>query len=310
MARMTTRALIVGTLVGMLAACGSDAAPTASGSAAASGKASVHASSSAHSASAKVKPSASVTAPPTPSGPVGSSVAAVASSAAAATVPEPNKTELTLETAKGKVVFHSIHHGTVLLEAGGVVLWIDPYSEGDEVSGKPQADFVLITDIHPDHLDEKALDIMKKKEAVVMGPQAVADKLPGTQVIANGEKKQLGPFEVEAIPMYNLKNGPEPGKLFHDKGRGNGYVVSFGGKRIYFSGDTECIPEMKALKDIEVAFVCMNLPFTMTPLEAGECVAAFKPKTLVPYHYRGQDPDTIKPKLDGTGVTLERLRFY
>lgn len=301
---MSSRWLILATIVGVLG-CGSDAATTGSGTA--SGNASTsakHHASAKHSASAKAQPSASM-ATSAPS----ASVAAAASSAAPVMPPEPTKTELTIDTAKGKVVLHSVRHGTVYLEAGGVVLWIDPFSEDDHVSGKPQGDFILITDIHADHLDEKALEIVKKKDAVVMGPQAVADKLAGTQVIANGEKKTLGPFEVEAIPMYNLKNGPEAGKLFHDKGRGNGYVVTFGGKRIYFSGDTECIPEMKALKDIEVAFVCMNLPYTMTPLEAGECVAAFKPKTLVPYHYRGQDPDTIKPKLDKS-TTLERLRFY
>ena len=89
--------------------------------------------------------------------------------------------------------------------------------------------------------------------------------------------------------MYNLVRGPEAGKLFHDKGRGNGYVVTFGDKRVYLSGDTECTPEMKALTEIDVAFVCMNLPYTMTPEEAAGCVAAFDPKVVYPYHYGESD---------------------
>ena len=100
-----------------------------------------------------------------------------------------------------------------------------------------------------------------------------------------------------AVPMYNLKRGPQQGKLFHDKGRGNGYVLTFGDARVYVSGDTECAPEMKALKDIDVAFVCMNLPYTMPPAEAAECISAFKPKNVYPYHYRGSNLDELKSAL-------------
>ncbi len=99
------------------------------------------------------------------------------------------------------------------------------------------------------------------------------------------------------VRAYNRTRGPAPGKLFHDQGRGDGFVFTFGDKRVYVSGDTECTPEMKALKDIDVAFVCMNLPYTMTPVEAAECVRAFKPKVLIPYHYRGQKPEELKAKL-------------
>jgi L-ascorbate metabolism protein UlaG (beta-lactamase superfamily) len=230
-------------------------------------------------------------------------------SASAPLPPEPTKTELTVKTDKGDVVIHSVQHATVYLEVDKKVVFIDPWSEA-KLDDKPKADFILITDNHPDHLDEKGIDAVKKDGTKIMGPQVVADKVKGTEVIKNGDKKTFGPFEVEAIPMYNEKRGPETGKLFHDKGRGNGYVLTHGGKRIYFSGDTECIPEMKALKNIEVAFVCMNLPYTMTPEEAGECVAAFKPKILVPYHYRGQDPSKLEPKVKEAGVTVERLKFY
>src|SRR5262249_2606624 len=115
---------------------------------------------------------------------------------------------------------------------------------------------------------------------------------------------------VDAIPMYNKVRGPAPGQLFHDKGRGNGYVLSFGGKRIYVSGDTECIDEMKALKDIDVAFVCMNLPYTMPPSEAADCAAAFAPKILYPYHYRGSDLGDLDKALAGKPIEVRKRNWY
>ena len=111
-------------------------------------------------------------------------------------------------------------------------------------------------------------------------------------------------WTIEAIPAYNLKRGPAPGKLFHDKGRGNGYVLTYGGKRFYFSGDTEGVPEMRALKNIDVAFVCMNLPYTMPPEEAADAVKAFHPKVVIPYHYRGSDLTVFQKALEGTGIEV------
>src|SRR5206468_9814371 len=115
---------------------------------------------------------------------------------------------------------------------------------------------------------------VSKTGTVILAPPAVADTVKNAKVIRNGETKKAGPVTIEAVPMYNLKRGPAPGKLFHDKGRGNGYVITYGGKRFYFSGDTEGVPEMRALKNIDVAFVCMNLPYTMPPDEAAEAVRA------------------------------------
>lgn len=259
-------------------------------------------------------PQGSQGAAPGPSAPASSAASAEpAGSAAAAGTDDAawsTTTSLTVDTSAGPIIVHAVFHGTVYIEVDKQVIWVDPYGEGGDLSALPKADFVLITDIHGDHLDEKALGVVKKPGAVVMGPKAVADKLAGTQVIANGDKKQLGPVEVEAIPMYNQKRGPAAGKLFHDKGRGNGYVLSYGGKRVYFSGDTECTSEMKALKNIDVAFVCMNLPYTMPPEEAGACIAAFKPKIAIPYHHRGSDLAALDKALDGSGVKLEKLKFY
>ena len=213
-----------------------------------------------------------------------------------------------LQTSAGAVEFHAVHHATVWFEAAGKVVWVDPWSEG-KLDG-PKADLILVSDIHPDHFDQAGIDKVKKADTKIVGPQVVADKLPGTIVMKNGDSHDEAGFHIEAIPMYNLKRGPEEGKLFHDKGRGNGYVVTVGGKRVYFSGDTECTDEMKSLKDIDLAFVCMNLPYTMPPSEAAECVKAFKPKVLVPYHYKGQNVDELKEPLSGSGTALHTHDFY
>jgi L-ascorbate metabolism protein UlaG (beta-lactamase superfamily) len=117
-------------------------------------------------------------------------------------------------------------------------------------------------------------------------------------------------IEVEGVPMYNLTRGPQPGTLFHDKGRGNGYVLTLGDKRLYISGDTECIPEMKALRSIDVAFVSMNLPYTMPPGEAAECAKAFRPKVVYPYHFRGQNPQEFADALQGTPGVEVRIRTW
>ena len=129
-------------------------------------------------------------------------------------------------------------------------------------------------------------------------------------MIANGEKKTIDGVEIEAVPMYNLQRGPAAGQLFHTKGRGNGYIVTLGGKRIYLAGDTECTPEMKALKNIDVAFVPMNLPYTMPPNEAADCVKAFKPKIVYPYHYMGSDLKEFEDALKGSGVEVRIRDWY
>ena len=137
------------------------------------------------------------------------------------------------------------------------------------------------------------VDKLKKASTVIVAPKAVAEKFPGALVMANGDTKTVGEFKVEAIPMYNLKPA-DNGQTYHEKGRGNGYIVTYGGKRFYFAGDTEGIPEMRALKNIDVAFIPMNLPFTMTPQAAADAVRAFHPAVVYPYHYRGQDTADLR----------------
>jgi L-ascorbate metabolism protein UlaG (beta-lactamase superfamily) len=221
--------------------------------------------------------------------------------------PTPATADL-VETPAGPLKIHPVRHATLWLELGDKVVWIDPWSQGD-LSG-PKADVVLITDIHPDHYDAAGVAAVRKPDAVIVAPKVVADVAPGVLALANGEARDLGFMRVEAVPMYNLRRGPEEGKLFHDKGRGNGYVLTLGERRIYVSGDTECTPEMRALRDIDVAFVCMNLPYTMPPAEAAECVAAFKPKILYPYHYRDSKLDELGPALAGSGVEVRRRAWY
>ena len=183
-----------------------------------------------------------------------------------------------------------IEHATAILLWDDFTLYIDPVGGAETFSAYPPPDLILITDIHGDHLSIETLEGLDTKKAKLIIPQAAADKLPQQftpqiDVLNNGDTKERFGFLVEAIPMYNLR---EEAKGFHVKGRGNGYVISKNGLRVYFSGDTEDIPEMRALKNIDIAFVCMNLPYTMTVESAADAALEFKPKEVYPYHYRGR----------------------
>jgi L-ascorbate metabolism protein UlaG (beta-lactamase superfamily) len=209
----------------------------------------------------------------------------------------------------GDVRVTAITHASFQLEYGGRVIHVDPAGGGDYSAAK-QADLVLVTDIHQDHLDPAAIAKVRKAGAPVVAPKAAADKIPNPTVIANGETKTVAGISVEAVPMYNLQRGPGPGQLFHTKGRGNGYVLTLGARRVYIAGDTECTDEMRALKGIDAAFVPMNLPYTMPTGEAAECVKAFKPKVVFPYHYRGQNPEEFRDALKGEPVEVRLLKWY
>jgi len=209
----------------------------------------------------------------------------------------------------GELVITPVRHGTVLLQFAGKTWYIDPWSQAD-LSSLPKADVILITDIHGDHMDPKAIAAIRKADTQIVVPASVAKTVTDATVLGNGENTQLHGVGIEAIPMYNLKRGPEPGKLFHDKGRGNGYVLTMGGKRIYFSGDTEGVAEMRALRNIDVAFVCMNLPYTMPPDEAVDAVKAFKPKVVYPYHHRGSDLKVFAAGLEGQGIEVRLREWY
>jgi L-ascorbate metabolism protein UlaG (beta-lactamase superfamily) len=215
----------------------------------------------------------------------------------------------TFPTSAGPVKITPLYHASTLIEAGGRIIYLDP-AKPAKFSGLPKADLILITDIHGDHMDPDSIKEIRKPGTEFLAPPAVVQTVTTAKPIANGETKTWQAWTIEAIPAYNLKRGPEPGKLFHDKGRGNGYVLTYGGKRFYFSGDTENILEMRALKNIDVAFVCMNLPYTMTPEEAADAVKAFRPKIAIPYHYHGSDLTVFQKALAGTGIEVRVLNWY
>jgi len=197
----------------------------------------------------------------------------------------------TISTSKGSVIVQPVFHAALVLEWSGKSIYIDPYNGADAYKSLKKPDLVLITDIHSDHMDLKTLQALDLSGATLIVPQAVADKLPAEWkdkivVLSNGKTTEQSGISISAIPMYNL---PGDSTVRHPKGRGNGYIISLGGKKFYISGDTEDIPEMRGLKDIDVAFVCMNLPYTMSVEEAASAVLDFKPKIVYPYHYRGQN---------------------
>ncbi len=185
-----------------------------------------------------------------------------------------------------------IEHATAVIEWGDTTIYIDPVGGAEAFESQKKPDLILVTDIHQDHLSVETLQALKMDSTKIIVPQAVADQMPDAlktqlEILNNGEVTTLGEINISAIPMYNLR--PEA-REFHTKGRGNGYVIGLGDKRIYFSGDTEDIPEMRELKDIDMAFICMNLPYTMTVESAADAVIAFRPEQVYPYHYRG-NPD-------------------
>ena len=218
-----------------------------------------------------------------------------------------------IQTSRGELRITPIYHGSVMLEFGGKVIHVDPWSKGD-FTGFPPADLIVITHTHQDHLDRTMVDKLKKPETIIVGPPAVIDTLncaPAcgiVEAIGDSEQRTVMGIGFEGVPMYNLVFGSGPGKPYHHKGIGSGYVLNFGDTRVYFSGDTECTPEMKALKNISVAFLAMNPPRTETPLEAAECVKAFKPKIVYPYHYRGAKPEDFAGALKGTPGVEVRIR--
>ena len=166
------------------------------------------------------------------------------------------------------------------------VIYVDPVGGAKAFNGLPEPDLILLTDIHGDHLNPATVSQVKSDRSRIVAPAAVAGRLnEPAQKLANGQKITLAGIQIEAVPMYNLT---EQRKRFHSKGRGNGYVLTLGKQRVYISGDTEDIPEMRALKNIDVAFVCMNLPYTMTVDQAADAVLEFQPKVVYPYHYRNR----------------------
>lgn len=197
----------------------------------------------------------------------------------------------TIKTGKSDIIVQPVFHSALVLKVADKTIYVDPYNGIDAYKGMAMPDLILITDIHQDHLDTATLNAINSSKAKCIVPQAVADKLPAkfkskAIILTNGKTTTEFGISIEAIPMYNL---PEDANSRHTKGRGNGYLLTYAGKRIYISGDTEDIIEMRSLKNIDVAFVCMNQPFTMTIQQAASAALEFKPKIMYPYHYRNME---------------------
>lgn len=212
-------------------------------------------------------------------------------------------------TSAGTVKITPIYHASLLLEAADKVIYVDPAKPAN-LEGLPPADLILITHTHGDHMDPASIAAVSKAGTEIWAPATVAKTVTSAKLISNGESKTWNDWSIEAVPMYNLVRGPAAGKVYHEKGAGNGYVLTYGGRRFYIAGDTEGIPEMRALKNIDVAFVPMNLPYTMTPEEAADAVKAFHPKIAIPYHYRGSDLGVFKKGLEGSGIEVRLLDWY
>ena len=204
-----------------------------------------------------------------------------------------------------------LRHATFVMQFGDQTVVVDPV-DGLDYKGFGEPTVILITDVHPDHWDMETVAMLMGAKTKVVAPDAVADSWGGIDtVLEHGKFADAEGILIEAVPMYNIKRGPRAGELYHPKDRGNGYIVHLGFERIYIAGDTECIPEMQELEDISMAFIPMNLPYTMTPTEAAECVKTFMPKVVYPYHHRGSDLDVFVWRLEDTPeIEVRILDWY
>jgi len=230
-----------------------------------------------------------------------------------------SKTQNWVEPVPG-VQIHPVFHASLELKAAGKTILVDPSFDPGLLPTIQSPDLILLTDIHGDHMDPKLLSLIQGKfgNRPIIAPKAVGEALPAdirknVKVLGNDQSDTWEGFTIKAVPMYNL---PDASQIFHPKGRGNGYVLTINGTRIYFSGDTEATPEFRHLKNIDLAFVCMNLPYTMDVDQAAEGVLAFQPKVVIPYHYRGEkgfsDIGKFKQLVEAghKPVKVELLDFY
>ncbi len=212
-----------------------------------------------------------------------------------------------IETSTGELKITFIGHASLIFDFGGKSIYVDPDSHLTDFSVLPKADMVLFTHEHRDHCDSAALQAIRTDKTVIVSNEGCAKIAQGAIVMRNGDARTVEGLRIAAVPAYNLVHMRSEGAPFHPKGVGNGYVVTFGDKKVYVAGDTENIPEMKNLKDIDIAFLPMNLPYTMTPEMTADAALSFKPKVLYPYHFGDTDVSRIVQLLEGSGIEV-RLR--
>lgn len=215
------------------------------------------------------------------------------------------------EANNGELAIHFVKHGSIFFEYDGKVIHVDPVTRMGDYENYPDADLILITHHHGDHLDLNAISLLKKENTKIILTekcQEMSENLSGVIVMKNGDILNINQLEIEAIPAYNIEHKRENGNPFHPKGEGNGYVITFGGKKVFVAGDTENIPEIKALKNIDIAFLPMNLPYTMTPEMVADAAKSFKPKVLYPYHYGSTDTSKLIDLLKGEKQIEVRIK--
>lgn len=213
----------------------------------------------------------------------------------------------TFQNKKGLMAITFIGHGTLMIEYNGQVIHIDPWSKLADYSTLPKADFILITHHHEDHLDAKAINLLRKEKTLIIGTQKCKEQIPEIQALKNGESAQLGGIFLYVVPAYNIVHLRTNNMPYHPKGEGNGYVLDIDDLRIYIAGDTENIPEMKSITHVDIAFLPCNLPYTMTPEMLVDAVNMLKPKIVYPYHYGNTDLSGITQKISKAGSEI-RIR--
>jgi L-ascorbate metabolism protein UlaG (beta-lactamase superfamily) len=195
-----------------------------------------------------------------------------------------------------------------MIDAGNLVIHVDPVSQFADYSHLPKGDLILITHEHGDHLDKKALALITKPQTNTIVSKSCRGQVDHAIVLDNGDSHSFEEFTIKAVPAYNIVN-KRNGNPYHPKGNGNGYVISYGGKKIYIGGDTENIPEMADLKKIDIAFLPMNLPYTMTPQMVADGAKSFMPGILYPYHYGDTNPQLLVDLLKDTPIMVRIRRM-
>ena len=214
----------------------------------------------------------------------------------------------TFKTSKGDLVITFVGHGTLMMEFNDKVIHVDPVGMFADYSTLPKADMILVTHSHGDHLDINVIKQLKKEGTIVVESEACKETYPDGLVLKNGDSVKYFDVDVDAVPAYNIKHERSEGNPFHPKGEGNGYVLHFGDTNVYVAGDTENIPEMADLKDIDIAFLPMNLPYTMTPEMVADAAKMVKPKILYPYHFGETNTNKLVELLDGEKEIEVRIR--
>lgn len=212
-----------------------------------------------------------------------------------------------IPTSAGTVEMHFIGHGSLMFKVNGTVIHIDPVSSSGNYDFYPKADIILVTHEHGDHLDQEVIGKLKKEGTFVFCNQNSLKTIPWAMLMKPGSRQEIKGIVIEAVDAYNIVNERAPGQPFHPKGSGVGYILTIGDKKFYVAGDTENTPEMKALKNIDVAFLPMNLPYTMTPAMVADAAKAFKPKILYPYHFGETNTSEIVNLLKDTNIEV-RIR--